>query len=305
MKTKVIFLVLLVSMIVTAQVTEDGVLRGHIEPVNGVAFSPDGNWLISVSDDLSVRIWDVESRTLEREIYPHNSFVRHVIFNLGGDLMVTTSWDGTAQIFSVLAGRFSREARISNLGSPVDAVAFSLDQDVLALGVGDGTIRLFDAGTWEQSDVIAVDDGLHIMALAFSPSMDEPILAAAVGFPSLSLNLWHLGESEPFITLDFPATDAVFVDETTLIAVSDMGEFLRWDGEESDITTYEDVWFTSLAVYDDRIAAGTLDGEIYVWEGDELTILEGDDPVNDVAFSVDGELLAAATDAGTVRLFKF
>src|SRR5205823_3324287 len=34
-------------------------LRGHTERVNGVAYSPDGKQLVSVSNDQTMRIWDV------------------------------------------------------------------------------------------------------------------------------------------------------------------------------------------------------------------------------------------------------
>lgn len=299
MNVKIFLLFILLSL----TITQDGVLRGHTEPVNGVAFSPDGRWLVSVSDDLSVRVWDINARTLHKELYPHNSFIRRVIFNLGGDRMVTTSWDGTAQIYAVQDDDFTREARIPSMGSPVDAAAFSLDQMWLALGVGDGTIRLMDTTTWEESALLAVD-GLYITALDFAPSTETSILAVAVGFPALSLHLWEMGEDEPFAMLEFSATDIAFLDDTTLLAVSDTGEMLRWDGEDAEITTYEDVWFTSLAVYDGDIAAGTLDGAIYLWQDDDLTIIDGDDPINDLAFSVDGALLAAGTDAGTVRLIS-
>ncbi len=37
------------------------ILRGHGGPVNCLAFSPSGRWLVSGSDDLSIRFWHVPS----------------------------------------------------------------------------------------------------------------------------------------------------------------------------------------------------------------------------------------------------
>ncbi|MFF0578557.1 WD40 repeat domain-containing protein [Streptosporangium saharense] len=36
-----------------------GSLDGHVAPVRGCAFSPDGTLLASTSDDRTIRIWDV------------------------------------------------------------------------------------------------------------------------------------------------------------------------------------------------------------------------------------------------------
>jgi WD40 repeat protein len=35
------------------------VLTGHIDPVTGLAMTPDGNMLVSAAADWTVRIWDV------------------------------------------------------------------------------------------------------------------------------------------------------------------------------------------------------------------------------------------------------
>lgn len=39
-------------------------LQGHHDRINAVAFSPDGSWLVSASDDCTIRVWNVLSGSL-------------------------------------------------------------------------------------------------------------------------------------------------------------------------------------------------------------------------------------------------
>lgn len=46
--------------------------QGHSAKVNKLAFSPDGNNLVSISDDKSIRIWNVAKGELERTLRPYS-----------------------------------------------------------------------------------------------------------------------------------------------------------------------------------------------------------------------------------------
>ena len=44
------------------------ILRGHTGQINRIAWSPDGRYLASPSDDRTIRIWDVEREEVLRHI---------------------------------------------------------------------------------------------------------------------------------------------------------------------------------------------------------------------------------------------
>ena len=50
---------------------------GHQEGVNCVDFHPNANYVISGSDDRSIRLWDINSGKFERVFFMSNQGVSH------------------------------------------------------------------------------------------------------------------------------------------------------------------------------------------------------------------------------------
>ncbi|KAJ3341732.1 Transcription initiation factor TFIID subunit 5, partial [Kappamyces sp. JEL0680] len=76
-------------------------LVGHSGAVFALDFSPDASHLLSCSEDKSVRLWSVETRSNLVVYKGHNYPVFDVVFSPNGYYFATASLDRTARLWSV------------------------------------------------------------------------------------------------------------------------------------------------------------------------------------------------------------
>src|SRR5262249_7354463 len=111
----------------------------HLRAVRAVAFSPDGQTLLSGCEDRSARLWYAETGNRLRAS-KHKGYVQAVAFSPDGKTIATGSRDATARLWEASTGR--------PLGKPlrdagyVEAVAFSPDGKTLVTGSRDAMARL-------------------------------------------------------------------------------------------------------------------------------------------------------------------
>ena len=114
-----------------------------------VAFSPDGAFLATASDDDgSVRVWDARAGRSIGPTITNRGRVSHVEFSPDGRLLATASNDGTAVIWEARTGRPPR-ADIAPMrhDNSVGEVSFSPDGGRLVTAGLDGTARIWDVAT--------------------------------------------------------------------------------------------------------------------------------------------------------------
>src|SRR5947208_1459779 len=98
-------------------------LNAHKESINAVACSPDGKTLATTSDDHTVKLWDLATKTETATLVGHDKGVLSLAFAPDGKTLATGSEDETARLWD-LATRKVR-ATLKGHGFWVASVAFS------------------------------------------------------------------------------------------------------------------------------------------------------------------------------------
>ena len=76
-------------------------LYGHWGDVQALAYTPDGKFLLSVSDDHTVRVWDAALGREVRSFDGHEDKVESLSISADGQRAVTASRDATALIWDL------------------------------------------------------------------------------------------------------------------------------------------------------------------------------------------------------------
>ena len=298
-------------------------LHGHDNPVNGVAFSPDGKILASCggipkfkqrlderppdSGDYSIILWDTATNTrLGNPLAGHGKGVNSLAFSADGKWLASGSDDTTVKLWD-MAGEGASVRTLTGHSKPVNAVAFIPGGMRLASGGEDGSVLLWDVATGEKRGSLLAGQGA-LVSMAVSP--DGKLLAA--GYEGSDeykypIVIWDLGTGkqlgERLLGHEDRVTGLAFTPDGKFLASGSMDtQIVYWNlaTRESKSPANLQSAIHSLAFSKDgkHLVVGTENG-IVLLDGatGKATPLPGSrGSVNSVAFSTDGETLASGSD---------
>ncbi len=92
---------------------------GHTDRVRSVAFSPDGDRLVS-GDDKALRIWDIHTGEYRQTQETHRNWVWSVTFSPDCKILASSSEDGTIRLWNVETGEIYKILRAPRLYEGMD-----------------------------------------------------------------------------------------------------------------------------------------------------------------------------------------
>jgi WD40 repeat protein len=281
-------------------------LKGHGAGVTWVAFTPDGEKVLSASHDKTVRVWDWRKSKCERILEGHTDSVRCLAL-LKSNLVVSASWDGTVRVWDWRTGEQQTTLK-PNLGR-LHALSVSRDGKWLAAG-GEGGVCLWHL----DSETPLRLTWSHVRSLAFHPNNQM----VAVGDSAGQIRLFHLAQKK--VTASWQAHTGT----VTALAFHPNGAVLLSGGEDATLAVW-DVVAVSLVKRlegwhqrevravafrpDGQIAVScSMDDRLRVWRTSDwqlvLTREGGRNWALALAFSPSGNFLASASKDETIKVWQ-
>ena len=286
-------------------------------PVEAIAVSPNGKWLVSGSKDGKMRIYDSVSANLLRTWDAHTEYISTIAFSPNSETVASGSLDKTIKMWRVPDGQLLR-TMIGHTDA-VWSIAFHPDGGRLLSSSADQTMRLWQTESDAQPVIIPTPDitraglsadGHTILALQ---RFDRALLLwnTETNRRSASLNS-NTMEMSPAMLRSF----ALSPDGQLLVAPADTGYAIAiWDLPRRRLLRVlpvlrgeNGVNAISISPDGSRVAVGaTNSGTLSVWDlrqGHLLVTLNGHTQgLTSLAWSPDGTRLFSSSDDGTVRIW--
>jgi WD40 repeat protein len=199
--------------------------KGHTKYVSSVAISPDGQTLVSGSDDHTIKLWNLPTGQVAHTLTNHTEAVFSIAISPDGQTLVSASSDHTIKIWALSSGKELRT--LTGHIEAVSSVAISPDGLILVSASWDRTIKVWELSTGEELRTL-IDHTKYISNVAISP--DGLTLVSASW--DRTIKIWKLSTGRELRTLtghtSYVTSIAISPNGLTLVSGSQDHTLIVW-----------------------------------------------------------------------------
>ncbi|XP_029375197.1 PWP2 small subunit processome component isoform X1 [Echeneis naucrates] len=264
--------------------------QGHFNNMASLAYSPDGQYIVTGGDDGKVKVWNTNSGLCFVTFTEHTSSITNVTFTSSGFVIVSASLDGTVRAFDL-----HRYRNFRTFTSPRPAQFSSLAVDNSGELVSAGAQDSFEIFLWSMQtgrllEVLGGHEG-PVSCLCFSPV--QSILASTSW--DRTVRLWDM-------------LDSWQVKETLPLVSDGLVVAYRPDGQELAVATLNgeiSFWNPHTATQTGSVS-GRHDLEMGRKETDKITAKQSakGKSFTSLCYSADGESMLAGGQSKFVCIYN-
>ena len=266
----------------------------HNGQVTSIAFSPDGERIVSGGDDITARVLNLSSGQ-EMAHMSHGDRVLSVAFSPDSKWVVSGSMDGTARVWDVASGQEISRMTHDDLG--VNTVAFNSNGRWVASGGNDSTARVWEAASGQE--ISRIPHGGGVNSVAFSPDGNWIISGSEDG----TARVWEAvnGKEISHIKQDYPVSSVAFSPNGKWVVSGFKDGTARiWEAARgkqiSQIKHDSSIFSVAFSPDGKWVVSASMDGTARVWEatsGQEISSMSHGRWVFSASFSPDGKWIAS------------
>jgi WD40 repeat protein len=164
-------------------------IQAHTSAVTALTFSPDGRFLVSGSNNSTIKLWDLESAA-EQPVFvinhAHLSQVLSIAISSQTQTIVSSGADRTIKLWNLRNGEKESPHILKGHAGQVYCIGMSPDGSTIASASADFTVKLWDIQSGKLLQTLIGHLG-EVRSVVFSP--DGSLIAS--GGDDLEIKLWR------------------------------------------------------------------------------------------------------------------
>ena len=287
----------------------------HNRRIFFVGYFPDGEHIISLTDDQTLWLSDVQTGDLISTLETHHNSLSEVAFSSeftfspDGRYIAT---GGSSRLVYIWDTETGEQLRTLEHTGGIQDILYSPGSDYLITAAGDNKMRIWDPRTGIMLYIVDEDEWRVVENLANSPNRPR----TAYDGENNTIKVWDISTEEVVLVLEGHTDNVTSVDYSPngdyIVSASEDETVRIWDIETGNIlhTLNGHTGRVNVVIFSPdgtQIASGGNDGTIRVWDAQTSELLNTIDGQTDIVFNVDyppgSSIIASAGYDNAVRLW--